>query len=102
MPDHVHILVSVSPSICLSDLVRDIKSCSSGFIKEKGWVNDGFAWQQGFGAFSYHGSITKQVVNYILNQQQHHEKKTFREEYLEFLKEYAIDFDEKYLYEFYD
>jgi len=102
MPDHVHILVSVSPSICLSDMVKDIKAYSSSFIKEKGWVNGVFAWQQGFGAFSYHGDMTKQIVNYILNQKQHHAHKTFKEEYLELLKEYAIDFNEKYLYEFYD
>ena len=100
MPDHTHILVSIQPDIAISDLVRDIKSNSSSFLKEKGFVNN-FSWQTGFGAFSYSKSQAANVVNYILNQPAHHQQKTFQEEYLEFLNKFEIDFDEKYLFEFY-
>jgi putative transposase len=102
MPDHVHILVSMKPSLAISDLVRDIKASSSSFIKEKKWVNNLFSWQEGFGAFSYHKSQAKDVVNYILNQPGHHKKLTFKEEYISFLNEYEIEYNEKYLFEFYD
>lgn len=102
MPDHVHILVSMKPSLAISDLVRDVKASSSSFIKEKKWVNSLFSWQEGFGAFSYHKSQANDVVNYILNQPEQHKKLTFREEYLDFLKEYEIGYNEKYLFEFYD
>jgi REP element-mobilizing transposase RayT len=101
MPDHTHILVSMKPDIAVSDLVRDIKSNSSSFVKEKGFVKD-FSWQAGFGAFSYSKSQSKNVVNYILNQPQHHKKKTFKEEYIEFLEKFEIDYNEKYLFEFYN
>jgi putative transposase len=101
MPDHTHILVSIKPEIAISDLVRDIKSNSSSFIKEKEFVKD-FAWQTGFGAFSYSKSQSKNVVDYILNQPQHHKKKTFKEEYIQFLEKFEIEYDEKYLFEFYD
>ena len=102
MPDHTHILVSMKPDIAVSDLVRDIKSNSSSFVKEKNWINSPFSWQEGFGAFSYSKSQSKDVVNYILNQPVHHRKTTFREEYLDFLRNYEIEYDEKYLFEFYD
>jgi REP element-mobilizing transposase RayT len=101
MPDHTHILVSMKPDIAVSDLVRDIKSNSTSFVKEKGFVKD-FSWQAGFGAFSYSKSQSKNVVNYILNQPQHHKKKTFKEEYIEFLEKFEIDYNEKYLFEFYN
>ncbi len=101
MHDHTHILVSMKPDIAISDLVRDIKSNSSSFIKEKEFVKD-FSWQTGFGAFSYSKSQSKNVVDYILNQPQHHKKKTFKEEYIEFLQKFKIEYDEKYLFEFYD
>jgi putative transposase len=102
MPDHTHIFVSLKPNIMISDLVRDIKASSSSFIKEKKLVNDLFSWQTGFGAFSYHKSLAQTVVNYILNQPAHHVKKTFREEYLDFLKEFDIPYEEQYLFEYYD
>lgn len=102
MPDHSHILVSMKPDMAVSSLIRDIKSNSSSFVKEKKWVNSLFSWQSGFGAFSYSKSRAKDVVNYILNQPEHHRKRTFREEYLEFLERYEIAYDEKYLFEFYD
>jgi putative transposase len=102
MPDHTHLLVSIKPDIAISDLVRDIKANTTSFIKEKGFVNETFSWQEGFGAFSYSKSQTEKVVNYILNQPIHHKKKSFREEYHEFLENYDIAFDEKYVFEFYD
>jgi putative transposase len=102
MPDHTHIFVSIKPDIAISDLVRDIKSNSSSFIKEKNFLNNTFSWQDGFGAFSYSKSQSQQVVNYILNQPLHHQKRSFKEEYLEFLKKYEIAYEEKYLFEFYE
>lgn len=98
-PDHVHILVGLKPSQSISDLVRDIKASSSGFISEKGWVKGKFSWQEGYGAFTYSRSALDNVINYILNQEEHHKKKSFREEYLEFLKEYYVEYDEEYLFE---
>jgi putative transposase len=102
MPDHTHLLVSIKPDIAISDLVRDIKANTTSFIKEKRFANNAFSWQEGFGAFSYSKSQTEKVVNYILNQPIHHKKKSFREEYHEFLENYDIAFDEKYVFEFYD
>jgi len=92
----------MKPAIAVSDLVRDIKASSSGFIKGKKWVNSVFSWQEGFGAFSYHKSQAKDVVRYILNQPEHHAKKTFKDEYFDFLQEFEIAYDEKYVFEFYD
>ena len=102
MPDHTHILISIKPDISVSDIVRDIKANSSSFIKEKKFINSLFSWQEGFGAFSYSKSQASTVVKYILNQPMHHRKKTFKEEYLDFLNKFAIEFDPKYLFEFYE
>jgi len=99
MPNHIHILVGLKPSITISDLVRDIKAGSSKFISEKKWLVGKFSWQEGFGAFSYSKSQIDTVINYILNQEEHHKKKTFKEEYLYFLKKYKIEYNEKYLFE---
>ncbi|SDH90319.1 REP element-mobilizing transposase RayT [Chryseobacterium taeanense] len=99
MPDHVHILVSIGPTVLISDLVRDIKAASSKFINEKGWMRGKFNWQEGYGAFSYSKSSVDSVVKYILNQEEHHKKKTFKEEYLDLLQKFAIEYDSKYLFE---
>lgn len=99
MPDHVHILVSIGPTIALSDLVRDIKAGSSKFINEKKWMNEKFSWQEGYGAFSYSKSGVDSVVKYILNQEEHHKIKSFKNEYLDFLEKFQIDYDSKYLFE---
>jgi putative transposase len=99
MPDHVHILMSMSPTISISDLVRDIKAGSSKFINEKGWTNGKFNWQEGYGAFSYSKSSVDSVVKYISNQEEHHKKKTFKEEYLDFMKKFEIEYDPKYVFE---
>ncbi|MDZ7269870.1 MAG: IS200/IS605 family transposase [candidate division KSB1 bacterium] len=99
MPDHVHLLIGLKPSIALSDLVRDIKAASSGFINEKKWVRGRFNWQEGFGAFSYSHSQVDRVVKYINTQEQHHTRKSFKAEYLELLKKFEIEYDEKYVFD---
>ena len=99
MPDHVHILVGIKPNIALSDLVRDIKSGSSKFINDSKWINGKFNWQEGYGAFSYSKSNIDNVVKYILNQEEHHKKQTFKEEYHLFLTKFEMEYEEKYLFE---
>jgi putative transposase len=99
MPDHVHLLVGIKPSMAISDLVRDLKAGSSNFINQQHWVKGKFNWQEGFGAFSYSKSQIDNVIKYILSQEEHHKKTTFREEYFDFLKKFEIDYDEKYVFE---
>lgn len=102
MPDHIHLLVGISPAIAISDLVRDIKAGSSNFINEQRWVKGRFNWQEGFGAFSYSRSQIKAVGDYILEQESRHEARTFRKEYVGLLKKFDVDFDERYLFDFID
>ena len=99
MPDHIHAFIGLRPSMAVSDLVRDVKNNSSNFINEKKLVKGKFSWQEGYGAFSYAHSQIETVYNYILNQEQHHKKKTFREEYIDFLKKFEVEYDERYLFE---
>ena len=99
MPDHTHILIGLKSPVSISDLVRDIKSGSSKFITDNNWVKGKFNWQEGFGAFSYSRDQIDTVIKYILNQEEHHSKKSFKEEYIGLLDEYEIDYDEKYLFE---
>ncbi len=101
-PDHTHILIGLNPSVSISDMARDIKSNSSKWINNERLLAGKFCWQEGFGAFSYSKSQIDSVAKYILNQPEHHKKKTFKEEYLEFLHKFEIDYDEKYLFEFYE
>lgn len=101
MPDHLHLLIGFNPDCSLSDLVRDIKANSSKWINEKKLVLGKFEWQTGFGAFTVGQSQIQAVVSYILNQEEHHKKKTFRKEYIEFLKGYQIEFKKEYLFEEY-
>ena len=100
--DHVHIFVGLRPAMAISDLVRDIKNNSSNFINEKKFIKGKFSWQEGYGAFSYAHSQIEQVYNYILNQEKHHHKQTFKEEYLEFLQKFEIEYNEKYIFEWID
>lgn len=102
MPDHIHIFVSISSEIKISDLVRDIKANSSRFINEQNWMKETFRWQEGYGAFSYGYSQIHMVVNYILKQPEHHARKAFKDEYIEFLKKFEIPYQDKYLFEFLD
>ena len=97
--DHIHILISIKPSSIISDLVRDIKCNSSKWINERQYVNGKFQWQEGFGAFSYTHWHLDIIINYINNQEEHHKKKSFKNEYLEFLDKFHIEYDEKYLFE---
>ena len=99
MPDHCHLMIGMKPSISISDLVRDIKAISSKFINDSKWINGKFNWQEGFGAFSYSKSQINSVCNYILNQEEHHMKKSFKNEYLDLLKEFEVEYEEKYLFE---
>lgn len=99
MPDHIHLLISINPTLSVSDLVRDIKAGTSKFINDKKWINGKFNWQEGYGAFSYSRSSVDSVIKYILNQEEHHSKKTFREEYLELMEKFEIAYDPKYVFE---
>lgn len=98
MPDHIHILIGMRPSCCLSDLVREIKKSSNIWINEKGFSRHKFEWQEGYGAFSYGQSSLGNVIKYIQNQKEHHKKRSFHEEYLEFLEKYQIPYKEEYLF----
>jgi len=98
MSDHLHLLVGLRPDVALSDLVRDVKAGSSKFINEKRWVMGRFSWQEGFGAFSYARSQLGAVIRYIQNQQKHHAKKSFRDEYLELLEKFGVEYDQKYIF----
>ncbi len=102
-PDHIHILVGYNNlNSTIPDLVRDVKSNSSKMINEENWFNGKFSWQEGYGAFSYSKSQIDSVVKYILNQDEHHKKRNFKEEYLEFLSRFEIEYKDEYLFEFYD
>jgi REP element-mobilizing transposase RayT len=98
MPDHLHLLVGLRPDSSLSDLTRDVKAGSSKFINEKLWMQGRFSWQEGFGAFSYSRSQLGTVIRYIENQQTHHAKKSFREEYVTMLEKFGVDYDARYIF----
>ena len=100
--NHVHLFIGLKPSIALSDLVRDVKNNTSNFINEQEFIQGKFSWQEGYGAFSYSHSEINRVYQYILNQEEHHRKKSFKEEYLEYLQKFEIEYDEKYLFEWYE
>ncbi len=99
MPDHLHFLAGIKPRMAISDLVRDEKTASSALINEKNWIQGKFNWQEGFGAFSYSRSQIDSVIKYILNQEEHHRKETFRSEYLAFLKDFDIPYEDRFLFE---
>jgi REP element-mobilizing transposase RayT len=98
MPDHVHIFIGMRPTQSISDLMQDIKGSSSKWINEKKFLKVKFEWQEGYGAFSYSKSQVDNVINYIKNQEQHHKKESFRDEYLNFLNRFEVDYDEKYIF----
>jgi REP element-mobilizing transposase RayT len=98
MPDHVHILFGLRPVQSLSDLMQDIKGSSSKWINERKFVKGRFEWQQGYVAFSYSKSQLPDVIAYIGNREIHHKKKTFLEEYKEFLEKFEVPYDERYLF----
>ena len=99
MRDHIHVFVSMLPTQSVSELVQEVKRASTLWIKERHLVDGNFAWQEGFGAFSYSKSHVSKVVAYIQNQKQHHVGKTMQEEYIEFLKLFGVEYDEKYVFQ---
>jgi REP element-mobilizing transposase RayT len=100
--NHVHILIGLKPDIALSDLVRDIKANSSRFINDNHWIKGKFYWQEGFGAFSYSQSHLNELIQYIDQQEEHHRKKSFKEEYLSLLEKFKVEYDARYVFEWID
>ena len=100
--DHLHILIGLNPSVSISETVYTVKRSSSLFINENKLLPGHFSWQEGYGAFSYSKSDLDVIYNYIMNQEQHHQKKSFREEYMSLLEKNDIDYDPRFLFEFYD
>ena len=102
LPDHTHLFVGFDPSILISDFIKEVKVESNQFINSKNWFTSKFAWQNGYGVFSYSRSQIDTVIKYINNQETHHKKKTFREEYNEFLKKFEVEYKEEYLFDFFE
>lgn len=100
--DHVHLLIGLRPSMALSDLIRDVKNNTTNFINESRFISQKFSWQEGFGAFSYSQNAIPNVYNYILNQEAHHRKQALKEEYLELLQSFEVEYDERYLFDWLD
>jgi REP element-mobilizing transposase RayT len=100
--DHVHMFFEMSPNKSLSDIVRIVKSNSSKWINENRFIKGKFSWQEGYGGFAYSRSQRDYVIQYIMKQEEHHHQKTFREEYLKLLKSFEIDYNESYIFEFYE
>ncbi len=100
MPDHIHVFMGFNPDKSPSETIKEIKRATTNFINSKKWFQGNFSWQTGYGGFSYSRSQIDSVIHYIKNQKNHHKKKTFKEEYLEILKKFDVDFDERYLFDF--
>ena len=98
MPDHTHILLGLKPDEAPSDLIGRIKTGSTNHINEQRWIGCRFSWQEGFGAFSVSHSHVSAVINYIRNQEKHHRRTSFQQEYLEFLKRHDVPYDERYVF----
>lgn len=98
MPDHIHILFGFRPTQALSALIQEVKRDSSEWINKEKLTMGKFSWQEGYGAFSYAKSQITNVCNYIETQEQHHKKKTFREEYLDILQKFEIEYNEQYIF----
>jgi REP element-mobilizing transposase RayT len=99
MPDHIHAFLGLKPSMRISDMARDMKNNSSNFINDHRLVKGKISWQEGYGAFSYGHSQIERVYNYIFNQEKHHKRKSFKEEYLELLQKFSISHDSQYLFD---
>ena len=98
--DHIHIFIGYKPSVSIPDLVKDIKVASTVWINENRLCKSKFAWQEGYGAFSYSHSHIDTVCNYIKNQELYHQEKSFKEEYVKLLKNFNVEYDDKYLFDF--
>ena len=97
MPDHTHVLLGLKPNIASSDLIGDIKTASTNHINERRWIGCHFSWQEGYGAFSVSHSHLDHVVKYIRNQPMHHRRKSFQQEYVEFLERHNVQYDQRYI-----
>ena len=102
MPDHAHIFIGLNPTQSISDLTRDVKASSCKLINAEKLTPFRFAWQRGFGAFSYNIREKQKIIDYVRNQEEHHRNKSFKEEYLKFLKDFEVEYQPDYLFEFYD
>ncbi len=100
--DHVHLFIGLKPVMALSDLIWDVKNNTSNFINEKKLVLGKFSWQEGYGAFSYSHSQINDVYQHIQNQEEHHKKRSFKEEYLTLLQDFDVPHDERHLFEWID
>jgi putative transposase len=100
MADHIHILIGLKPSMALADLVRNIKADSSTHVNKNKWVRGKFSWQEGYGAFSYGHSQLETIIRYIQNQEKHHKRRSFKNEYLTLLRKFDIAFEDKYVFDF--
>jgi REP element-mobilizing transposase RayT len=100
--NHVHLFIGIKPNCCLSDLVREIKKSSNDFINKNRLCKYNFGWQEGYGAFSYSHSQIDGVVKYIMNQKEHHKKQNFKDEYIQVLKNFSIEYDDQYLFNWID
>ena len=100
--DHIHLLFGIRPNLAISDLVRDVKANSSSFINENGFVRGKFRWQEGFGAFSYSRSQIDAVAKYVLNQEKHHARRSFKDEYIRLLDKFEVEYEDRYLFEWID
>ncbi|HSD64159.1 MAG TPA: transposase [Ignavibacteriaceae bacterium] len=99
IPNHIHFLIGLNPSEALSDLVKEVKRCSTNYINGQGWVRGQFSWQEGYAGFSYSRSQLDRVIRYIENQEKHHHRKTFKEEYVEMLRKFEVTYNEKFLFD---
>jgi len=102
LPDHIHIFIGMKPDCCLSDLVREIKKSSTNYINNEKLSAFKFNWQKGFGAFSYSHTQIDAVYQYIINQKKHHKTQSFKEEYLDFLEKFKVDYKSEYLFDWFD
>lgn len=102
MADHIHIFIGYKPSVSIPDLVKDIKVASSLWINENKLSPHQFNWQEGYGAFSYRFRDVDEICNYVHNQETHHQKKSFKEEYINLLNDFDISYEDKYLFDFFD
>lgn len=102
MPDHTHLFVGLKPIVFIPDFIKEIKVETNEFVNQKKWNRGQFAWQNGYGVFSYSHSHIDNVVKYIINQEMHHKKKSFRDEYKDLLKKFNVSYEDKYLFDFFD
>lgn len=102
MPDHTHVFVGLNPNQSISDLVNDLKTYSSGWINKEKLSLHHFNWQNGYGAFSYHKKLVPIIGKYVDNQKTHHQNESFKTEYLNLLNEFDVEYQDQYLFEFFE